>query len=456
MKKGTKLPKKITYSSYLLSLIKSFDVSADDIERFRENFHNEMKLGLCDRPSSLKMLPAFIDRPTGREKGRYSALDLGGTNFRIIQVRLDGCGGAREEHVGRFVIPSVVRHGTGKQMFNFIAMSVLKFANSHNIKFTDGKKLGFTFSFPMKQTSIVSGILVNWTKDFSASGVVNKDVVALLADSFKRCGMKELKVAAIANDTVGTYAAGALKDRNCDVGIIFGTGTNACYREKIANIKKLRGHNKNAHMIINIEWGNFDKFPANNYDARLDKETNNPGKQKLEKIVSGLYLGEITRLVLTDLIKHRFMFSGGKARFPKGSFTTRHMSLIESDHTRDLIKIKAYLEEQGIMNTNIAERNLLREISTMVSTRAARISAAAISSVVTWMDHELKFHHSIAIDGSLYERHPGFGKTITRVLKDLHGSKSSKITLKRSKDGSGMGVAIIAAVASDAAGTRGA
>jgi len=270
-----------------------------------------------------------------------------------------------------------------------------------------------------------------------------------LRDSLERYGIDVLEIAALANDTVGTMAAGALRDKHCDVGIIFGTGTNACYREKISNIKKLgtrRG--KKGHMIINTEWGNFDKLPFNEYDNMLDKSTNNPGKQRMEKIISGMYLGEITRLVINDLIRKKYMFVGKSVKLNKDSFKTRHMSLIESDRSRDLKKVAAYLESQSIHNSNLADRNLFKDICKLVSTRAAKISAAAISAVITWMDPGLKKRHGVAIDGTLYERHPGFGKTIKATLNQIHRDKSKKIKLKRATDGSGVGVAIIAAVAS--------
>jgi hexokinase len=40
--------------------------------------------------------------------------------------------------------------------------------------FQQGRKreIGFTFSFPVKQTSIDSGILIKWTKGFAVSGTV--------------------------------------------------------------------------------------------------------------------------------------------------------------------------------------------------------------------------------------------------------------------------------------------
>lgn len=439
---------KRTYSSFLLKLFKSFDVTTEMMWGLHPLFHEEMKRGLTDKGGSLKMLPAFVDRPTGKEKGTFIALDLGGTNFRVLKVRLDGNGNARVENVERFVIPSVVMHGTGTQMFNFIAKSIQKFVVNNKVDTTKTKKLGFTFSFPMKQLDIENGILVTWTKDFSASGVVGKNVVSMLSDSLRQFGLEVLHINALANDTVGTFAAGAYKDPKCDVGIIFGTGTNACYREKIVNIKKLaRGYHKKDHMIINIEWGNFDKLPLNEYDLKLDKSTKNPRKQRMEKMISGMYLGELARLVLSDLIRRKFIFVNSKAKFTKGALKTTNMSLIESDRSKDLIKIKGFLEHAGILKTTVSDRNLLKEICMMISSRAARVSAAAISSVITWMDPKLSKHHTVAIDGTLYERYPGFSKRITGALKELHGGRAKRIKLTKAKDGSGTGVAIIAAVA---------
>lgn len=34
------------------------------------------------------------------------------------------------------------------------------------------REIGFTFSFPVKQTSMDSGILIKWTKGFAVSGTV--------------------------------------------------------------------------------------------------------------------------------------------------------------------------------------------------------------------------------------------------------------------------------------------
>ncbi|HEA68162.1 MAG TPA: hypothetical protein ENI07_15255 [Desulfobacterales bacterium] len=426
----------------------SFEITKDDMKEMLANFHDEMKRGLADQASSLKMLPAFVDIATSKEKGKYIALDLGGTNFRVLQIELDGRGGAKVAHVSKFVIPKALMRGTGVQLFNFVAKSIHKFLIDNKIGLNKKRNLGFTFSFPVNQTNISTGILINWTKGFTAKGVVGSNVMKLLTDSIRKFGMEKVKVVALANDTVGTLATGSYRDPRCDIGIIFGTGTNACYRERIGNIKKLDiKSKKNQHMIVNIEWGNFNKIPTTEYDLRLDKATNNPGKQRMEKMISGMYLGEIARLILANMIKYKLIFKNSKAKFAKGEFKTRHLSFVTSDHTEQLDKIHGYLEGLGILNTTFEERELLKNICKIVSKRAARISAAAISAVITWMDPKLRSDHTIAIDGTVYKRLPDFRRIILGELKELHKSKAKKIKLVHTKDGSGIGVAIAAAVA---------
>jgi hexokinase len=49
-------------------------------------------------------------------------------------------------------------------------------ANEHNALLLDGKQreLGFTFSFPVRQTSIASGTLIKWTKRFNIDDAVSR------------------------------------------------------------------------------------------------------------------------------------------------------------------------------------------------------------------------------------------------------------------------------------------
>lgn len=62
-------------------------------------------------------------------------------------------------------------------------------------------------------------------------------------------------------------------------------------------------------IAINCEWGAFDNeklvLPRTVFDAHIDKTSPRPGQQLFEKMVAGLYLGEIFRLVLVDLHKNK-------------------------------------------------------------------------------------------------------------------------------------------------------
>ena len=63
-----------------------------------------------------------------------------------------------------------------QELFDFIALGLAKFTAKEDGRFnlSPGRKgeIGFTFSFPVKQTSIDSGRLIKWTKGFAVSGAV--------------------------------------------------------------------------------------------------------------------------------------------------------------------------------------------------------------------------------------------------------------------------------------------
>lgn len=76
---------------------------------------------------------------------------------------------------------------TQEVLFDFVAECVAKFIKDQNINET--LPLGFTFSFPVENSTINSGKLVRWTKCFDAKGAVGKDPVQLLKDAFGRKGV---------------------------------------------------------------------------------------------------------------------------------------------------------------------------------------------------------------------------------------------------------------------------
>lgn len=59
--------------------------------------------------------------------------------------------------------------------------------------------LGLTFSFPVEQKALDSGVLLTWTKGFSAKNAIGHDIVKLLQDAFDRKHM-HVKCVALVND----------------------------------------------------------------------------------------------------------------------------------------------------------------------------------------------------------------------------------------------------------------
>jgi len=430
-----------------------FNVSLKDAQNIIKDFRLEMARGLSGRKSSLKMIPTYVDRPTGNEEGKFIALDFGGTNFRILELELKSGRKTNPIRIMKFALNKRLIKGTAKSFFGFIAGCLKNFLKKRKVGIEEERNLGFTFSFPVKQTGIIAGTLVCWTKGFRVKGIIGKDVVRLFGEALAREGIKNVKISALVNDTVGTLAAKSYEDRNCDVGIILGTGTNACYVEELPNISKWHGREARTNrMIINIEWGNFNKLRCASYDKELDKASDNPGSQILEKMVSGMYLGEVARLVLIDLISKDLVFSdSGTGAFNKpGSFKTEYMSMIEDDKSGDLAKIKTLLKDLNVPRSTLDERRAIKKICEIVSLRGARVSAACLAAIITKMDPNLFRHHTVAIDGSVYEKHPFFSKNMKSCLQEIFGARSSRIKMVLAKDGSGKGAAVIAAVAASA------
>ena len=77
------------------------------------------------------------------------------------------------------------------------------------------------------------------------------------------------------------------------VGLILGTGSNACYVERTERISTLLEGQHGPEMIVNVEWGNFDgdALLQTQIDRDIDDITPNAGQQAFEKQISGELAG---------------------------------------------------------------------------------------------------------------------------------------------------------------------
>ncbi|KAL0374407.1 UNVERIFIED_CONTAM: Hexokinase-2 [Sesamum radiatum] len=421
----------------------------------------EMHAGLASEGGSkLKMLISYVDNlPTGDEKGLFYALDLGGTNFRVMRVQLGGKDGILKQEFDEVSIPPHLMVGSSHELFDFIAAALAKFVDTEGEDFHlppgRQRELGFTFSFPVRQLSLASGTLIKWTKGFLIEDAVGEDVVGELTKAMERLGL-DMRVAALVNDTVGTLAGGRYNNPDVIAAVILGTGTNAAYVERAHAIPKWQGLlPKSGEMVINMEWGNFrsSHLPLTEYDQTLDAESLNPGEQIFEKIISGMYLGEIVRRVLCRMAEEASFFGDtipAKLKIPF-ILRTPDMSAMHHDTSPDLkvvgSKLKDILE---VPNSSLKMRKIIVEICDIVATRGARLSAAGILGILKKLGRDAvkegeKQKSVIALDGGLFEHYTKFRNCMESTLKELLGDVAENIIVEHSNDGSGIGAALLAA-----------
>ena len=443
-------------------------ISADTMQGIIKGMHTAMDAGLTDKPRSLKMLPAYVDVPTGKETGEYLAVDIGGSNLRVLGVKLEG--GGKLSLIGQpeqVKLDEKYKTGSAEQLFDLIAETIGRYMRNNKIDPNRPIKLGFTWSFPIIQTDIAIGIHKEWTKGWKIDGVLGKGVGGLLKEALNRKNVKNVIVAAICNDTVGTLAAARYKNPDADVGIILGTGTNAAFPILLNEIREWLRPTELKRMIINSEWGNFDGVPRSEWDVRLDNASGIKGKQLLEKMVSGMYLGEVARLIIKDLIDRKILFGGrsspafdqkaddeGLVKTKQGNikgFTSESLSIINNDRTQRLRFVDNLLAELGIVDSTEEDRGLIYQISNLISVRAARVAASAMAAVVTRIDPKVERKHLLAVDGSLYEKNTYFRNKLIEAIEEIFKDKAKNIKIELTKDGSGIGAAILAAMSNPAA-----
>ncbi|XP_047681358.1 hexokinase HKDC1 [Prionailurus viverrinus] len=431
-----------------------FQLTQEQLKAVQGKMRTEFEYGLkrdTHLLATVKMLPTYVcGMPDGTEKGKFLALDLGGTNFRVLLVKIRSGRRSVRMYNKIFAIPLEIMQGTGEELFDHIVQCIADFLDYMGLKGAQ-LPLGFTFSFPCRQTSIDKGTLIEWTKGFKATDCEGEDVVDMLREAIKRRNEFDLDIVAIVNDTVGTMMTCGHEDPNCEIGLIAGTGSNMCYMEEMKNIELVEGDE--GKMCINTEWGGFGDNGCiddirTQYDKKVDEGSLNPGKQRYEKMTSGMYLGEIVRQILIDLTKHGLLFRGqiSERLRTRGIFETKFLSQIESDRLA-LLQVRRILQQLGLDST-CEDSIVVKEVCGAVSRRAAQLYGAGLAAIVEKRREDQGLENlkvTVGVDGTLYKLHPHFSRILQETVKEL--APRCDVTLMLSEDGSGKGAALITAVA---------
>jgi hexokinase len=438
----------MTLAEFVREACRQIDLPTAELRRIAADFEAAMREGLAGRPSSLPMLPSYIDRPTGGERGEAVAIDFGGTNVRILRARLaDGradCGKTRsfclKDPDGAY---DYTREQTrADELFDFIADHVADIVGGESSDFP----LGHTFSFPCRQEGLNRAVLLFWTKEVKTSGVVGNDVTPLLAGALARRGVTNVRPRAVINDTVGTLLAAAYRFRDVEIGSICGTGHNTCYREPHHGLT-------GKPMIVNMEAGSFDGVRLTPFDRSVDGASARPGGQLIEKQVSGAYLGEVVLAALRVMTAERLLPAADRD-WNRGGLSGKHLSKILNDGPEFQATKTITGSELGLPQLNGEQLEAVRRLTVSVTGRSSRLVGATYAGILRYLDPGLTRAHTVAIDGTLYEKMPGYDAGIRAGLEAVLGEGARNAETRLIKDGSGIGAAIAALVA-DADDRRG-
>lgn len=279
--KGHKLGEEYVDCSHVLSL-----------------FSSEMEKGLKGEKSSLKMIPTYVHRPGRLIKNEsVIVMDAGGTNFRTCLVTFDEEGKPEISDFRKVAMPGSDRCVSADEFYSIFADNIERFMGR-------SERIGFCFSYAAEITADHDGIPLLYSKEIKAPETIGKPLGKNILSVIEERGYDVSNISlSVVNDTVATLLAAASEssvDASGYVGFILGTGTNTAYIENNENITKL--NLPAGKQIINTESGSLD-ISLSDLDDGFTSTTNNPENYRLEKMISGAYIGPFCHYCISEAVK---------------------------------------------------------------------------------------------------------------------------------------------------------
>lgn len=373
------------------------------------------------------MLESLVDRlPSGTENGVVLAVDVGGSTLRAALLELHS-GNTKVLQQNSWEIPDNVKQSDGRSFFNWIGERisvVLKLSKWNTKKLSkNGNKthldMGLSWSFPFVQDqSVDRAKVLAMGKGYD----VQRDLVGCdLKDLFESCLAKwNVKVKAIVNDTVAALLAHAYSNTSTKASVILGTGVNAAIVDHTGT-------------LINTEislLGGHGALPQTIWDQFIDRViVERSGFQPLETMIGGRYLGEIVRVMITELVDSEVLavtssLAGDKLRTPF-SLSTKHLAKIESltfDSSNNREKSDSAIRDilfEALGVTFEGSIELICEAVLTVSARAATYLAASLAALALNMELDHSTITTISYSGTVIEKYPGFASKCQSVLNEL-------------------------------------
>jgi len=424
-----------------------------DLESIVGRIMDEMTKGLNGEPSSLAMIPTYLEIDSDViDNEKVVVLDAGGTNLRRAIIHFNKNGIPQIDSFLKRSMPGTdgIRV-SNEEFFSMLAEFILPLLKKY------GERVGFCFSYPMEMHPNKDGRLIRWSKEVLAPDVVGQMIGASLKEALLEKGFVNSPSLVLLNDTAATILTGKISTRGRNwgsyVGFILGTGTNSCYVESNSAIGKLSNLNPARSQLINCESGNLDLNCNGRADDLLSEETETPKSHRFEKMLSGRYFGPLVQKTIllageAELINRPTMLAIEKL----GKISTRdadnyaHNPSDSNNPIAALFKGSIFAEEKAAETRNKRNARRLWHLIDYLLERAAKLSAANLAAAVLKGpsgDGPLE-STCITIDGTTYYRYYRFANRVDSYLRPYLHSRDKYYEMLQVDDAPLVGAAVAA------------
>lgn len=346
-----------------------FKLDNEQLKGIAHAFREKVEEGLNKNNAEIQCIPTFILPKATDVKGKALVLDLGGTNYRVAIVDFSTEKPIIYPNNGWKKDMSIMKSPgyTREELFKELADLIVE------IKREEEMPIGYCFSYPTESIPGGDARLLRWTKGVDIREMVGQFVGKPLLDYLNEKNKIRFAGVKVLNDTIASLFAG-LTDKSYDayIGLIVGTGTNMATFIPSDKITKLDPECHVQGLIpVNLESGNFYPPFLTAVDDTVDATSDSLGKQRFEKAVSGMYLGDIL-----------------KAAFP----------LEEFEEKFDARKLTA------IMNYPDIHKDIYVQVAHWIYNRSAQLVAASLAGLIALLKSYNRDIHRVCLiaEGSLF------------------------------------------------------
>ena len=352
------------------------DLTLEQLNEIRQALVQRMTEGLVAEHQQVACLPAYLSQPDPALRGEALVVDAGGTNVRAAWVKLDGTAQVIQGPLSGVLPDGRTRPVHAPEFFGYQSDLLRQLAAPPDLP------LGYCFSYPAEVEPDGDARLLHWTKGIKVTGVVGELVGLGLRSAYGRPG-----VVKVLNDTVAALLGGVIfggTEYTQHIGLIVGTGNNMATFLPGAKLAKLGGA-WDGPIAVNLESGNFHPPHLHQADDTVDAISDNPGKQRYEKAVSGFYLPQLLQCLCPHL------------RLPEGASSK---------------EVVEWADRPGQEPASMAARWLLG--------RSADMVAAGLAAVA---DHLNEGNLAIQAEGGLFWKATGYRDRVESTLTRLINRK---------------------------------